>query len=95
MFPVINIVKKIKKDKFLLPQSDYVTLDKKINRLIDRNQLLSMPPSQRSLLTLILSDLLEQRKSLSLIKSEDIIVNFELITGKKPVINAEPNNVDE
>ena len=54
-----------------------------------------MSPSQRSLLTLILSDLLEQRKSISLIKSEDIIVNFELITGKKPVINAEPNNVDE
>jgi len=78
----------------LLSQSDYVALDRKINRLIDRNQLLSMLPSQRSLLTLILNDLLEQRKSVTLIRAEDIIVQFELITGKTLVINVEQNKED-
>lgn len=75
-------------------QLDYASLDRKINRLIDRNQLLSMLPSQRSLLTLMLSELLEHRKSVNLIKSEDIIVYFELITGKIPAINIELNNED-
>ncbi|GDX39189.1 hypothetical protein LBMAG20_14040 [Methylocystaceae bacterium] len=75
-------------------QSDYVALDRKISRLIDRNQLLSMLPSQRSLLTLMLSDLLEQRKSITLIKSEDIINQFEIVTGKSPIINIEPNKED-
>jgi hypothetical protein len=78
----------------LLSQSDYAALDRKINRLIDRNQLLSMLPSQRSLLTLILNDLLEQRKSVTLIRAEDIIVQFELITGKTLVINVEQNKED-
>lgn len=53
-----------------------------------------MLPSQRSLLTLMLSELLEHRKSVNLIKSEDIIVYFELITGKIPAINIELNNED-
>lgn len=75
-------------------QSDYVALDRKISRLIDRNQLLSMLPSQRSLLTLMLRDLLEQRKSITLIKSEDIINQFEIVTGKSPIINIEPNKED-
>ena len=75
-------------------QSDYVARDRKISRLIDRNQLLSMLPSQRSLLTLMLSDLLEQRKSITLIKSEDIINQFEIVTGKSPIINIEPNKED-
>lgn len=75
-------------------QSDYVALDRKTSRLIDRNQLLSMLPSQRSLLTLMLSDLLEQRKSITLIKSEDIINQFEIVTGKSPIINIEPNKED-
>jgi len=78
----------------LSSQSDYVALDRKISRLIDRNQLLSMLPSQRSLLTLMLSDLLEQRKSITLIKSEDIINQFEIVTGKSPIINIEPNKED-
>ena len=78
----------------MLSQSDYAALDRKINRLIDRNQLLSMLPSQRSLLTLILSDLLEQRKLVSLIRAEDIIVQFELVTGKVPVIKVEQNKED-
>jgi len=78
----------------LLSQSDCVALDRKINRLIDRNQLLSMLPSQRSLLTLMLNDLLEQRKSVTLIRAEDIIVQFELITGKTLVINVEQNKED-
>jgi len=78
----------------LLSQSDYAALDRKINRLIDRNQLLSMLPSQRSLLTLILNDLLEQRKSVTLIRAEDIIVQFELITGKTLVMNVEQNKED-
>jgi hypothetical protein len=78
----------------LLSQSDYAALDRKINRLIDRNQLLSMLPSQRSLLTLMLNDLLEQRKSVTLIRAEDIIVQFEFITGKTLVINVEQNKED-
>jgi hypothetical protein len=78
----------------LSSQSDYVALDRKISRLIDRNQLLSMLPSQRSLLTLMLRDLLEQRKSITLIKSEDIINQFEIVTGKSPIINIEPNKED-
>jgi hypothetical protein len=53
-----------------------------------------MLPSQRSLLTLMLSDLLEQRKSITLIKSEDIINQFEIVTGKSPIINIEPNKED-
>ena len=85
---------KIKRDSILLSQSDYVALDRKINRLIDRNQLLSMLPSQRSLLTLMLNNLLEQRKSVTLIRAEDIIVQFELITGKTLVINVEQNKED-
>lgn len=75
-------------------QSDCVALDRKISRLIDRNQLLSMLPSQRSLLKLMLSDLLEQRKSITLIKSEDIINQFEIVTGKSPIINIELNKED-
>jgi hypothetical protein len=78
----------------LSSQSDYAALDRKINRLIDRNKLLSMLPSQRSLLTLMLSDLLEQRKSVTLIRAEDIIVQFELITGKTPLLNVEQNKED-
>ena len=53
-----------------------------------------MLPSQRSLLTLMLNDLLEQRKSVTLIRAEDIIVQFELITGKTLVINVEQNKED-
>jgi hypothetical protein len=41
-----------------------------------------------------LKDLLEQRKSVALIKSEDIIAQFELIVGKTPMINVEPNKED-
>jgi hypothetical protein len=78
----------------LLSQCDYVALNRKINRFIDRNELFSMLPSQRSLLTLVLKDLLEQRKSVALIKSEDIIAQFELIVGKTPMINVEPNKED-
>jgi hypothetical protein len=77
-----------------LSQCDYVALNRKINRFIDRNELFSMLPSQRSLLTLVLKDLLEQRKSVALIKSEDIIAQFELIVGKTPMINVEPNKED-
>lgn len=78
----------------MLSQCDYVALNRKINRFIDRNELFSMLPSQRSLLTLVLKDLLEQRKSVALIKSEDIIAQFELIVGKTPMINVEPNKED-
>lgn len=77
-----------------MSQCDYVALNRKINRFIDRNELFSMLPSQRSLLTLVLKDLLEQRKSVALIKSEDIIAQFELIVGKTPMINVEPNKED-
>jgi hypothetical protein len=67
-------------------QADYDTLSRKAARLLGREQLAALAPSQRALLILQLNELLETRGGLAAVLQEDVHALFERIAGVAPVI---------
>ncbi len=75
-------------------QSDYDALARKTARLLGREQLAALAPSQRTLLFLQLNELLEARGGLVAVSPEDVCALFARIAGVAPVIN-DPGSIRE
>ncbi len=78
-----------------LAQSEFVALSKRATRLIGQDQLAALSPSQRSLMTLLLNELLEERGAAAEISPDDILSIFERVAGYLPVIGDRERIVEE